>query len=103
MDIDPLSAAFLAFLCLGLLWITWRIGRYIRFHRERDYAWSQFGSEEEFRKLIEDLRKPKGNEDAGTANEARPSSPPSQEGDNSPRLDQPPGDAGLAEKALDRK
>jgi len=53
---DPMSAGFLGFMLLGVLWVIWRIGRYIRFQKNREYAWSQFGSEEEFQKFIEDLR-----------------------------------------------
>jgi hypothetical protein len=89
MDIDPLSAAFLAFLGLGLLWITWRISRYVRFHRERDYAWSRFASDEEFHNFIEALRNSKRGEVAGPTSEAPPDNTSHQVSQNAPRPGQP--------------
>lgn len=56
---DPMSAGFLGFMLLGVLWVVWRIGSYIRFHRGREHAWSQFDSKEEFHQFLDNLKNPK--------------------------------------------
>lgn len=86
---DPMSAGFLGFMLLGFLWIIWRIGRYIRFHRNREYAWSQFGSEEEFRKFIEDLRNSKAGKNSQVTSPPSPNTSSQQEIENGSGPDQP--------------
>jgi hypothetical protein len=75
---DPMSAGFLGFMLLGALWVMWRIGKYVRFHRGHEHAWSQLDSKEDFQQFVASL---KNNKQAGkplTANgePQSPASPP---------------------------